>query len=59
MFQVLVTISQKFCCRKWLVAMQKLQLKKEEKESIEKNGQVSEILKQYVLRCPPKKREER
>jgi hypothetical protein len=35
--------------------MQKLFMKKEER--IEKNGQVSEWLKQWVLWCPPEKRE--
>jgi hypothetical protein len=29
-----------------------------EKKSIEKNGQVSNRIKQWVLRCPPKKRDE-
>jgi hypothetical protein len=36
-----------------------LKKKKRDKESIEKNRQVSEILKQWVLGCSPKKREER
>ena len=31
--------------------------KKRKKESIEKNGQVPELSKQWVLRCPPEKRE--
>ena len=54
MLQVLVVISQKFCCRKEAWAMQKLFIKKI-KEELRKNGQVSEILKQWVLRCPAKK----
>ena len=41
MFQVLVAISQKFCCRKEAWAMQKLFIKK----SCEQNGHVSEISK--------------
>jgi len=36
--------------------MQKLFIKKErEKKNIGKNGQVFEVLKPWVLRCPPKK----
>ena len=58
MLQVFVTISQKFYCREETWVMQKLFIKKrEEEESIRKNGQVSEILKQSVLRCPPEKKE--
>ena len=52
---------KKFCCRKEAWAMQKLfiKIKKEKrKERIEKNGQVSEVSKQWVLRCPPEKRKE-
>ena len=46
MFQVLVIISQKFCCRKAAWAMQKLFIKKrEKKKELRKNGQVSEISK--------------
>jgi hypothetical protein len=44
--------TQLFYYRKSHVAM-----KKEKEKSIGKNGQVSKILKQWVLRCPPKKRE--
>ena len=32
--------------------------REEEEESIRKNGQVSEILKQWVLRCPPEKNDD-
>ena len=32
---------------------------KKQKESIEKNGKVSELSKQWVLRCPPEKKRER
>jgi len=47
MLQVLVAISQKFCCRKEARAMQKLFTKEEKRkrEELRKNGQVSEILK--------------
>ena len=44
MLQVLVTISQKFCCRKEAWGYAKVIYKKREKR-IEKNGQVSEISK--------------
>jgi hypothetical protein len=44
MLQVLVAISQKFCCQKEAWAMQKLFTKKEKKKRRrEKNRQVSEI----------------
>ena len=53
MLQVLVVISQKFCCRKEAWGYAKVIHKKEE---LRKNGQVSKILKQWVLRCPPEKK---
>ena len=60
MLQVLVTISQKFCCRKETWGYAKVIHKKGKKNKRdEKNGQVFEILKQWVLRCPPEKREKR
>jgi hypothetical protein len=37
------------------VAMQKLFIKKEN----EKNGQMSELSKQWVLRCPPERKEKK
>jgi hypothetical protein len=37
--------------------MLKLFIKERKKERIRKNGQVFELLKQWVLRCPLKKRE--
>jgi hypothetical protein len=43
MLQVLVAVSQKFCCRKEVRDMQKLFIKK--KKKLRKNGQVSEISK--------------
>ena len=55
MLQVLVAISQKFCCsEKKYVAMQKL-LKKGEKKKMDK---CPRYWKQWVLRCPPEKRKE-
>ena len=50
MLQVLVAISQKFCYRKEVRAMQKLFIKK--RENIEKNGQVSEISKTMGTHIP-------
>ena len=34
----------------------KKERKKKERKRIEKNGHVSELLKQWVLRCPPEKK---
>ena len=47
MLQIIVAISQKFCCsQKKHEAMQKLFMKRrKKKKSVEKNGQVSEIYK--------------
>jgi CRISPR/Cas system-associated exonuclease Cas4 (RecB family) len=55
-------ISQIFYCKKEAWAMQELFIKKkkkkrEKKEEL-KNGQVSELSKQWVLRCQPEKEEE-
>jgi hypothetical protein len=58
MFQVFVAISQKFCCREEECGYAKVIHKKEEIKRIRKNGQVSKISKTWVLRCPPKKRDE-
>ena len=45
-----------FVAKKRHGAMQKLFIKKEKKEKRDvKNGQVSEVLKQWVLRCQPEK----
>ena len=38
--------------------MQKLFIKKDKKKEELKNGQVSKVLKQWVLRCPPEKIDE-
>jgi hypothetical protein len=52
MLQILVNVFLKvFNCRKRHVAMQK--------KSIEKMGKCPRNLKQWVLRCPPKKRKKR
>jgi hypothetical protein len=57
MLQVLVAISQKFCCRKEAWEYAKF-IHKKEKKRVEKNGQVSEILKTMGTICPPKKKKE-
>jgi hypothetical protein len=45
-----------FVAEKRHVVMEKLFIKKEEKEVLRKSRQVSELLKQWVLRCLPKKK---
>jgi hypothetical protein len=55
MIQVLVAISQKFCNREEIWAMQKLFIKK---EKVEKMDKCSRYLKQWVLRYLPEKRKE-
>ena len=46
MLQVLVAISQKFCCKKETWGYAKvIQKKEKEKKEMRKNGQVSEIFK--------------
>ena len=60
MLQVLVAISQKFCCRKEAWAMQKLFIKrqKKKKKRVEKKiYKCPRYWKQWVLRCPPEKEE--
>jgi len=58
MLPILVAISQNFCCRKetWVYA-KVIHKKEEKKKELRKNGQVSELSKQWVLRCPPEKDE--
>ena len=58
MLQVLVAITQKFCCIKeeWGYAKDIHKKREIEKKEMRKNGQLFEILKQWVLRCLPKKR---
>ena len=51
MIQVLVSISQSFVVEKRHGAMQKLFMKKKKKR-VEKNGQVSEILKTMGTQMP-------
>jgi hypothetical protein len=53
MLQVLVAISQKFCCRREAWGYAKVIHKKERVKKIDK---CPRYLKQWVLRCPPKKR---
>ena len=55
MLQVLVAISQKFCCRKEAWALQKLFMKKR-KKGWEKMDKCPRYLKQWILRCPPRKK---
>jgi hypothetical protein len=56
MLQVLITISQKFCCRKEACGYAKVI---HEKRSIEKIDKCPRYLKQWVLRYPPKKKKMR
>ena len=60
MLQILVAISQKFCCcQKKHKAMQKLFRKRRKKEkSVEKMDKCPRYIKQWVLRCPPEIKEE-
>ena len=60
MLQVLVAISLKFCCRKetWGYAKVIHEKRKKRKKRVEKKiDKCPRYLKQWVLRCPPKKRE--
>ena len=58
MFQILVAISQSFVTEKRHGAMQKLFIKKGKKKRVEKKmDKCSRYLKQWVLRCPPEKKE--
>ena len=60
MLQVLVDISQKFCYRKgtWGYAkvIHKKRRRKEKKRVEKKMDKCPRYLKQWVLRCPPKKK---
>jgi hypothetical protein len=53
MLQVLVAISQKFCCQKEAWALQKLFIKNKRKMD-----KCPRYLKQWVLRCSPEKKKE-
>ena len=57
MLQVLVAISQKFCCRKEALGYAKvINKKKRKKKRVEKKmDKCPRYLKQWVLRCPPEK----
>jgi hypothetical protein len=58
MLQVLVAISQKFCCRKetWGYAKVIKKSKEKKEESSRKMDKCSRYLKQWVIRCPPEKK---
>ena len=58
MLQVLVAISQKFCCRKetWGYAKVIHKKIKKERKKLKKMDKCPRYIKQWVLRCPPKKR---
>ena len=58
MLQVLVAISQKFCCRKEAWGYAKV-IHKKRRESIEKNGQVFEISKTMGTQMPARKKKRR
>jgi hypothetical protein len=59
MLQVLV-ISQKFCCGEEACGYAKVihEKKKRKGKELKKMDKCPRYLKQWVLRCPPKKREE-
>ena len=58
MLQVIVNVTLKsFNYRKEAWAMQKLFIKERKRKSIEKMDECPRYLKQWVLRCPSKKRE--
>ena len=60
MLQVLVAISQKFCCRKetWGYAEVIHKKERKEKKRVEKKiDKCLRYLKQWILKCPPKKEE--
>ena len=59
MLQILVAISQKFCCKKeaWGYAKVIHKKGKEKKKRVEKKmDKCLRYLKQWVLRCPPEKK---
>ena len=58
MLQVLIAISQKFCCRKEIGGYAKVIHKKNRKNrDVQKMDKCPRYLKQWVLRCPPEKKE--
>jgi hypothetical protein len=65
MLQFLVVISQKFCCGEEACGYLKVihekekKGKKEKEKSIEKMDKCLRYPKQWVLRCPPKRKEKR
>ena len=58
MLQILVAISQKFCCRKETWGYAKVIHKKRKKRDEKKMDKCSRYLKQWVLQCLPEKEEE-
>ena len=58
MLQVLVTISQKFCCKKEALGYAKVIHKKTRKKERDKKGQVSEISKTMGTQMPAWKKRE-
>ena len=59
MLQILVAISQKFCCRKeaWGYAKVIHKTKERKEKRVEKKmDKCPRYLKQWVLRCPPEKK---
>ena len=61
MLQVLVAISQKFCCIKeaWGYAKDIHNKREKKKKEMRKNGQVSEILKTMGTQMPARKKEKK
>ena len=59
MLEVLVVISQKFCCKKETWGYAKVILKKRTKKEMRKMDKCLRYLKQWVLRCLPEKKEKR
>jgi hypothetical protein len=57
-FKFLLLSLKSFIAEKKHVAMQNLFIKKEKKESTKKMVKCLRYLKQWVLQCPPKKRDE-
>jgi hypothetical protein len=56
MLQVLVAISQKFCCQKEVLDYAKVIHEKKKKKELKKIDKCLRYLKQWVLRCPPEKK---
>jgi hypothetical protein len=59
MLQVLVVISQKFCCREEACDYAKVIHKKKKRKVLEKIDKCPRLSTQWVFRCPPEKKEKR